>query len=85
MSINPDTIRRAELDGIEGLTTELTVRETEDVFGLPIIVSVDGPGVYVRVGRALAVLNPRAADTIAAALLAASCVARNDIDPNEAL
>jgi hypothetical protein len=66
------------------ITGELTVREVDDVHGLPIVVSVDGPGVYLRVGRGLAVLDPKTADTIAASLMAASCVARNDIDPDEA-
>jgi hypothetical protein len=84
MAINPHTIRTAELDGLPTLTGEMTVRELDDVHGLPIAIVVDGPGVYLHVGRGLAVLTPKDADIIAAALLAASCVARNDIDPDEA-
>jgi hypothetical protein len=66
------------------ITGELTVREVDDVHGLPIAIVVDGPGVHLHIGRAHAVLTPKDADIIAAALLAASCVARNDIDPDEA-
>jgi hypothetical protein len=84
VSINPDTIRTAEWDGLPTLSGEMTVRELEDVHGLEIAIVVDGPGVHLHIGRAHAVLTPKDADIIAAALLAASCVARNDIDPDAA-
>ena len=83
MALNPDTIRTAEWDGLPGITDEMTVRELEDVHGLPISIVVDGPGVYLHVGRNVAVLEPKVAEQIAAALLAASCVARDDIEPED--
>ncbi len=78
--LNPHTINQAVVDGLPGITDEMTVLELEDVHGLPLVITVDGPGVHVYLGRAHAVLDPKTSDRAASALLAASSIARQDAE-----